>query len=243
MTHELRLTDQVTIPQIGFGTFQIPADDTQAAVERALELGYRHVDTAAAYNNEQGVGAALRASGRSDVFVTTKLRNADQGYDEALSAFERSREALGVEVIDLYLIHWPVPSQDRYVESWSALLKLRSDGVVRAIGVSNFLSEHLQRIERETGARPAINQTEIHPSFSQPRLRALCAELGIAVEAYSPLGQGADLEHRPGDRGRRQARRHARAGSAALASAVRPDRDPEVGQRRADARESRARRF
>jgi diketogulonate reductase-like aldo/keto reductase len=190
---DLTLCDGVRIPRLGFGTFQIAAEDTQRAVEQALELGYRLVDTAAAYYNEAEVGAALQATGRDDVFVTTKLRNADQGYDAALAAFEASRAALGVDVIDLYLIHWPVPSQDRYLESWRALIKLRDDGVVRSIGTSNFLADHLRRIVSETGVSPSVDQLEIHPSFSQPDLRELCTQLGVAVEAYSPLGQGADL--------------------------------------------------
>jgi 2,5-diketo-D-gluconate reductase A len=192
-TDELTLSDGVRIPRLGFGTFQIAPEDTQRAVEQALELGYRHVDTAAAYYNEAEVGAALRAVDRDDVFVTTKLRNADQGYDETLAAFEASRAALGVDVVDLYLIHWPVPRQDRYVDSWRALIKLRDDGQVRSIGVSNFLADHLRRIVAETSVSPSVDQLEIHPSFSQPRLRELCAQLGVAVEAYSPLGQGADL--------------------------------------------------
>ena len=191
---ELTLADGVGIPRLGFGTFQIAPDDTQRAVEQAIELGYRHIDTAAAYYNEAEVGAALRASGRDDVFVTTKLRNADHGYDSTLTAFESSRRALGVDAVDLYLIHWPVPSQDRYVDCWRALIKLRDDGVVRSIGVSNFLADHLHRIVDETGVTPSVDQLEIHPSFSQPRLRETCAQLGVAVEAYSPLGQGADLE-------------------------------------------------
>ena len=191
---ELVLGDGVRIPRLGFGTFQIAPEDTQRAVERALALGYRHIDTAAAYYNEREVGAALRAAGRDDVFVTTKLRNADQGYESALAAFEASRRALGVEVVDLYLIHWPVPTQDRYLDCWRALIKLRADGLVRSIGVSNFLADHLRRIVDETGVGPSVDQLEIHPSFSQPRLRRTCAELGVAVEAYSPLGQGADLE-------------------------------------------------
>jgi diketogulonate reductase-like aldo/keto reductase len=190
---ELTLGDGVRIPQIGFGTFQIPPEATQEAVERALELGYRLVDTAAAYYNEAEVGAALRAYGGGDVVVTTKLRNADQGYDSALAAFESSRRALGVDVVDLYLIHWPVPSWDLYVDCWRALIKLRDDGAVRSIGVSNFLADHLRRIVAETGVTPSVDQFELHPSFSQPRLREACAELGITVEAYSPLGQGADL--------------------------------------------------
>ena len=191
---ELTLGDGVRIPRIGFGTFQIPPEETQRAVEQAIELGYRHIDTAAAYYNEAGVGAAIRAGGRDDIFVTTKLRNADQGYDSALAAFESSRRALGVDVVDLYLIHWPVPSQDRYVDCWRALIKLRDDGLVRSIGVSNFLGDHLCRIVDETGVTPSVDQLEIHPSFSQPEVRESCAELGVAVEAYSPLGQGADLE-------------------------------------------------
>jgi 2,5-diketo-D-gluconate reductase A len=191
---ELTLGDGVRIPRLGFGTFQIPPDDTQRAVECAIEVGYRLIDTAAAYYNEAGVGAALRASGRDDVFVTTKLRNADQGYDSALAAFEASRRALGVDVVDLYLIHWPVPSEDRYLDCWRALIRLREEGVVRSIGVSNFLGEHLRRIVDETGVTPSLDQLEIHPSFSQPRLRQTCAQMGVAVQAYSPLGQGADLE-------------------------------------------------
>ena len=147
----LRLAGGVDIPQIGFGTFKIPACDTQRAVEEALTLGYRHVDTAAAYNNEEGVGAALKALGKEDeVFVTTKLRNADQGYESAMRAFEESRAKLGVDIVDLYLIHWPAPSQDRYVDAWRALIELRDQGAVRAIGVSNFM----RSISSESSSRP-----------------------------------------------------------------------------------------
>ena len=193
----IEVSDGVTVPQIGFGTFQIPPEDTQRAVETALELGYRHIDTAAGYYNESGVGAAIRASGLSDVFVTTKLRNVDHGYTSALAAFEASRQALGLEAIDLYLIHWPVPDRDLYVETWRAFGRLVADGCVRAIGVSNFLPEHLERIVAETGVTPAVNQFEVHPRFSQPELRARCAALGVTVEAYSPLGQGIDLTAAP----------------------------------------------
>lgn len=190
----LQLDDAVTIPQVGFGTFQIPPEDTQRAVEEALGIGYRHIDTAAAYYNEAGVGAAIRATGlEGQVFVTTKLRNADQGREAALEAFEASRRALGLEVIDLYLIHWPVPSGDLYVETWRSLVELADQGAVRAIGVSNFLPEHLERLVVETGVTPAVDQVEVHPTFSQPEVRAACLRRGIAVEAYSPLGQGADL--------------------------------------------------
>lgn len=194
----LALGGGTVIPQIGFGTFKIPASDTQRAVEEALSLGYRHIDTAAAYNNEEGVGAALRATGMGDkVFVTTKLRNADQGYDSAMKAFEESRSKLGVDAVDLYLIHWPAPSQDRYVDAWRALIDLRRQGAVRAIGVSNFMREHLERIDGETGELPCINQIESHPGYWQPRLEEYCASRGIAIEAYSPLGHGGDISSYP----------------------------------------------
>jgi len=193
----LTLTDGVEIPQIGLGVFQVPEDTTQALVEDALEAGYRHIDTAAGYYNEEGVGAALTASGlpREDVFVTTKLRNGDQGYDKALRAFEDSRAALGVDVVDLYLIHWPVPSLDLYLETWRAFEKLYADGAVRAIGVSNFLPEHLDRLVAAADVLPAVNQVEVHPTLQQADVLASTLGHGIAVEAYSPLGRGADLEH------------------------------------------------
>lgn len=192
----IELDNGVSIPQVGFGVFQIPDARTQEAVEAALEAGYRHIDTAAAYYNEAGVGAAVRASGlpREEVFVTTKLRNGDQGHDSALRAFEDSRRALGLDYVDLYLIHWPVPSQDRYVETWRAFEKLLADGVVRAIGVSNFLPEHLDRLLAETDVVPAVNQIELHPTFQQRPTQEASRKAGIAVEAYSPLGQGADLD-------------------------------------------------
>jgi len=192
----LSLPGGVQIPQVGLGVFQVPDDGTQANVEQALELGYRHVDTAAAYYNEAGVGAALRASGlpREQVFVTTKLRNGDQGFEQALRAFEDSRRALGVDRVDLYLVHWPVPGKDLYVETWRAFEKLLAEGAVRAIGVSNFLVEHLDRLVAETDVVPAVNQIEVHPTFQQVAVQQRCRELGIAVEAYSPLGRGADLD-------------------------------------------------
>lgn len=191
----IQLNNGVAIPQVGYGVFQIPDDRTQQAVEAAIEAGYRHIDTAAAYYNEAGVGAAVRASGlpREELFVTTKLRNGDQGYDAALRAFDASRDALGLDVVDLYLIHWPVPSQDRYVETWRAFEKLLADGAVRAIGVSNFLPEHLQRLLAETDVVPAVNQIEVHPTFQQRPTQDASRAAGTAVEAYSPLGQGADL--------------------------------------------------
>lgn len=196
MTSTITLNNGIEIPQVGLGVFQVPEGNTQQVVETALELGYRHIDTAAGYYNEAGVGAALRAVGlpREDVFVTTKLRNGDQGFDNTLRAFENSRAALDLDVVDLYLIHWPVPSKDRYIETWRALEKLLADGAVRAIGVSNFLPDHLRRVVAETDVVPAVNQVEVHPTFQQPATLEATREAGIAVEAYSPLGQGADLD-------------------------------------------------
>lgn len=197
---ELTLHDAsaTTIPQIGFGTFQIPADRTQQAVEQALEIGYRHIDTAAAYYNEEAVGAALKATGMAGkVFVATKLRNCDQGYEQALIAFEESRRKLGVDAIDMYLIHWPMPRIDAYRQTWKALLKLRDEGAIRVAGVSNFLPEHLEVLKQDSGELPAVNQIELHPSYSQPMVREYCAANGIAVEAWSPLGHGGDMSAEP----------------------------------------------
>jgi 2,5-diketo-D-gluconate reductase A len=189
------LNNGVAIPQLGFGVYQIDPEDVRGVTERALEAGYRHIDTAAAYGNEVGVGEAVRFSGiaRDEIFVTTKLRNAAQGYESTLAAFEQSRRDLGLDVIDLYLIHWPYPMHDRYVESWKAIEKLYSEGAVRAIGVSNFLQPHLDRILAECEIVPAVNQIELHPSFQQADVTAYSVERGIAIESYSPLGQGQDL--------------------------------------------------
>jgi 2,5-diketo-D-gluconate reductase A len=189
------LNNGVTIPQLGFGVFQIPADEAQQAVERAIAAGYRHIDTAAGYYNEAGVGAGVRASGvpREEIFVTTKVRNVDQGTERTLAAFEASNTALGLDYIDLLLIHWPVPSRDRYVETWKTLETLLARGSVRAIGVSNFLPEHLDRLLAETEVVPAVNQVELHPTFTNDAVVAATRAKGIAVEAYSPLGQGKDL--------------------------------------------------
>jgi diketogulonate reductase-like aldo/keto reductase len=192
----LTLNDGVAIPQFGFGVFQIPPDGTAAAVAKALELGYRHVDTAAIYGNEAEVGQAIAASGipRDELFVTTKLWNGDQGYDSALSAFEVSAGKLGLDVVDLYLIHWPVPARDRYVESWRALVRLKQDGRVRSIGVSNFQPAHLRRLFDEVGVVPSVNQVELHPYLQQAELRAFHAEHQIVTEAWSPLAQGLVLD-------------------------------------------------
>lgn len=193
---DITLNNDVLIPQVGLGVFQVPDGKTQEVVEHALELGYRHVDTAAAYRNEEGVGAAVRASAlpREELFITTKLRNGDQGHDSTLKAFDASRRALGLDVVDLYLIHWPRPDLDLYVETWRALEKLYAEGAVRAIGVSNFLPEHLERLVAESDVVPAVNQVELHPTFQQPATLEATRRAGVAVEAYSPLGQGRDLE-------------------------------------------------
>ncbi|OKJ53988.1 aldo/keto reductase [Streptomyces sp. CB02115] len=189
------LNNGVTVPQLGFGVFQVPDDETTAAVSAALEAGYRSIDTAAIYGNEVGVGRALAASKipREELFVTTKLWNADQGYDATLAAFDASLAKLGLDYVDLYLIHWPTPAHDLYPESWRALEKLAADGRIRAAGVSNFQPAHLRRL-LETGTLvPAVNQIELHPGLQQAELRAFHAEHGIATEAWSPLAQGALL--------------------------------------------------
>lgn len=191
----VQIGDGIEIPQLGFGVFQIPPDEVQARVEEALEAGYRHIDTAAAYNNERGVGRALAASGlsRDEVFITTKLRNGEQGRASAGDALKNSLDRLGLDRVDLYLIHWPSPARDAYVNSWRAMIDARQDGLVRAIGVSNFLSHHLDRLIAETGVTPAVDQIELHPYFTQPELIHVLDDRGVAVEAYSPLGQGRDL--------------------------------------------------
>jgi len=186
------LRDGSEIPQLGFGVFQVPPEDTAAVVAKALQTGYRHIDTAAAYHNEAGVAEAIRASGlqRGEVFVTTKCFNDDHGYEQAKRAFHASLERLGFDYVDLYLIHWPVPARDRYVETWKAFVDLRADGLVRSIGVSNFQPAHLERLISETGETPSINQVELHPYLQQGALREKHRELGIVTEAWSPLAQG-----------------------------------------------------
>jgi diketogulonate reductase-like aldo/keto reductase len=191
----ITLNNGVEMPQLGFGVFQVPNDETEAAVTAALDAGYRSIDTATAYGNEAGVGAAIAKSGipRDQLFVTTKLVNDDQGYDSTLRAFDRSMSELGLERLDLYLIHWPLPKRDKYVETWRAFEKLLAEGRVRAIGVSNFQPDHLRRLADETGTVPAVNQIELHPYLTQEAVRAADAERGIATEAWSPLAKGGDL--------------------------------------------------
>ncbi len=187
------LNNGVKMPWLGLGVWKITKpEEIDFAVKTALEAGYRSIDTAEVYGNEEGVGKAIRESGipRDEIFITTKLANSEQrkGYDAALRAFEESRKRLGVEYIDLFLIHWPV--KDKYVESWKALIKLYNDGLVRAIGVSNFLIHHLEDIISETGVVPAVNQVELHPWLNQSELVEFCQKHKIQVEAYSPLMGG-----------------------------------------------------
>lgn len=191
----LTLNTGAEIPQIGFGVFQVPPDEVIEPVQAAIEAGYRSIDTAAAYGNEEGVGKAIAESGvrRSDLFVTTKLWNDRQGYDETLKAFDESITKLGLDYVDLYLIHWPAAGQDKYVETWKAFEKLHSEGRVKSIGVSNFQIPHLRRLFEETEITPALNQIELHPNLQQSDLRAFHREHGIVTEAWSPIGQGKGL--------------------------------------------------
>ena len=195
----ITLNDGVSIPQLGYGVWQVPDEQAHTAVGTALEIGYRHLDTAAAYENETGVGRAIRDSGipREDIFLTTKLWNGDHGYDAALRAFDKSLERLGTDYVDLYLIHWPVPEQDLYIESWRALEKINASGRAKAVGVCNFTAETLERLVKESTKIPAINQIELHPYFPQPAMRQLNEKLGIVTEDWSPLGQGGDLLKEP----------------------------------------------
>lgn len=192
----ITLRDGERIPQLGFGVFQIPPEDTADVVTRALLAGYRHVDTAAAYRNEAAVGQAIHAAGlsRDEVFITTKCFNDDHGFEPAKRALRASLDRLEVDFVDLYLIHWPVPSQDKYVETWKAFIELQQEGLVRSIGVSNFQPTHLERVINETGVTPTVNQVELHPRFQQTGLRREHAELGIVTEAWSPLAQGQVLD-------------------------------------------------
>ncbi|MFJ3669244.1 aldo/keto reductase [Streptomyces sp. NPDC090106] len=189
------LNNGVEMPQLGFGVWQVPDDEAERAVATALEAGYRSIDTAAIYGNEEGTGRAISASGvpREDIFLTTKLWNSDQGYDSTLRAFDTSLAKLGTDYVDLYLIHWPTPSRDLYVDTYKAFEKLYADGRIKAIGVSNFEVAHLERLIAETSVIPAVDQIELHPHLQQKAAREFHAEQGIATEAWSPLGSGKGL--------------------------------------------------
>lgn len=192
---DIDLNDGTTIPQLGFGVWQVPDDEAQPAVEEALRVGYRLIDTAAIYGNERGVGRAIAGSGiaRDDIYLTTKVWNADQGYDSTLRAYEASLKRLGVDSVDLYLIHWAAPPLEKFVDTWKALVHLHEQGAVGSIGVSNFHAPHLQQIIDATGVTPVLNQVECHPYLQIEQLRAWNAAHQIATEAWSPLGSGKGL--------------------------------------------------
>ena len=232
----ITLNNGVTMPQVGFGVFQVPSEATRAAVASALEAGYRSIDTATVYGNETEVGEAIAQSGvpRGELFVTTKLWNADQGYDETARAFEKSLRKLGMDYVDLYLIHWPLPEVDRYRETWQAFEKLHADGKIRAIGVSNFQPHHLDRLAESSDVVPAVNQIELHPYLQQAEARRCHSEHGIVTEAWSPIGQGkglledASIAEVAGKHGRTPAqvvlRWHLQLGNVIIPKSVTPSR-------------------
>lgn len=191
----ITLNNGLDMPQLGFGVWQVPDDEAEKAVATAIETGYRSIDTAAIYENETGTGKAIAASGvaRDELFVTTKLWNSAQGHDSTLRAFDASLDKLGLDYVDLYLVHWPVPAKDAYTDTYKAFEEILAEGRAKAIGVSNFHPEHLKRLLAETSVVPAVNQIELHPQLQQAGLRAFHADHGIATEAWSPLGQGKGL--------------------------------------------------
>ncbi|MEO1921133.1 MAG: aldo/keto reductase [Sphingomonadaceae bacterium] len=192
-TPTLSLNDGRNIPQLGFGTYQIDNDDAAEAVSTALHVGYKLVDTAAIYGNEEGVGEGLGS--HRDIWLTTKIWNESQGYERAKAAFAKCLARLDRPVVDLVLIHWPCAENDKYVETWKAMIEMREAGTARSIGVSNFQPDHLKRLADETGEVPALNQIELHPSFQQRDLRKLHDEMGIVTQSWSPLGQGNGLDN------------------------------------------------
>ncbi|KFI84866.1 aldo/keto reductase [Bifidobacterium psychraerophilum] len=209
----IALSDGMNIPQIGLGVLRVPDGETASVVESALRIGYRHIDTAAGYGNEGGVGEGLEHSGfsggerRGSLWLTTKLRDSEQGFDKALRAFDRQLSLLRTDYVDMYMIHWPTPFDWRSDEVWRAFVRLRGEGRVRSLGVCNFLPEHLERLHRQTGEYPSVNQIELHPTWQQREVTSYCAAHHIAVEAYSPMARGADLQAGDGTI-ERIARRH-----------------------------------
>ena len=232
----LKMNNGLEIPQLGFGVFLVPPEETRQAVTEALKAGYRLIDTAQGYKNEEGVGAAIAEGDvpRDELFITTKLTNSEQGYDTTLTAFDGSMKKLGIDVLDLFLIHWPLPMFDQYVETWRAFEKLLADGRVRSIGVSNFEIAHLERLLAETDVTPAVNQIELHPQFPQEELRAFHDEHGILTESWGPLGQGKGLLEDPSivEVAQRKARTpaqvvlrwHLQLGCVVIPKSVNPDR-------------------
>ncbi|MFI6348085.1 aldo/keto reductase [Streptomyces sp. NPDC050560] len=230
------LNNGIEMPQLGLGVWQMAEDEVETAVATALEAGYRSIDTAAAYANEEGTGRAVAASGvpRDQLFVTTKLANSDHGHDAALRAFDTSLAKLGLDYVDLYLIHWPMPEHDDYVATYKALEKIHADGRAKSIGLSNFLPEHIERLLDETSVIPAVNQIELHPHLQQREAREFHARQGIATEAWSPLGQGKGLLEVPAimaiahKHGRTPAqvvlRWHVQLGQIAIPKSVTPSR-------------------
>ena len=194
----VKLNDGNRIPQLGLGVWQVPDEQAAASVKEALAAGYRSVDTAAIYQNEEGVGAGLRAAGvaRKDLFVTTKLWNDKHGYDDAHAAMDESLRKLGLAYVDLYLIHWPVAGSDKFLEAWRAMIEMKQDGRARSIGVSNFTEANLTRLIKDSGVTPAVNQIELHPGFAQRELRAFHERHGIATESWSPLAQGKAVQEK-----------------------------------------------
>ncbi len=192
----ITLNNGVEIPQLGFGVFQVKPEETKAATLTALEVGYRHIDTAEMYRNEKGVGEAVRESGlkREEIFVTSKLNNSKHDYDAALAAFEQTLDTLDIEYLDLFLIHWPLPTIGDYVDTWKAMEKMYESDRLRAIGVSNFQPHHLERLIRDTSIVPAVNQVEIHPYLTNEAVRSFDIGHGIATEAWSPIAQGKVLD-------------------------------------------------
>ncbi len=237
MTQVPRLAfhDGHSIPQLGFGIWQVPPAAATDAVQSALELGYRHIDGAYLYMNEEGLGEGLRRSGvpREDVFITTKVWNNEQGKDKARASVERSLKSIGIDQLDLVLIHWPVPSQDLYLETWETFIEMRNEGLMRSIGVSNFNANHLERIISETGVVPVLNQIELNPELQQPEMRAANQKHGIVTQAWTPLGNGRSFEKdaltAPAERtGKSPAqvilRWHLQIGNAVIPRSVRPER-------------------
>lgn len=231
----LTMNDGRTIPQLGFGVYKVPEDSTESAVSVALQAGYRHIDTAALYRNEREVGSAVAASGipRDDLFITTKVWNDRHGHDETLRAFDESLDKLGMDYVDLYLIHWPAPRQNLYIETWHALEELRASGRARSIGVSNFTPAHLDRLLASSDVVPAINQVELHPWLQQAELRAFDERHDILTEAWSPLARGRVVDDALFDRLARKhdaspaqvvIRWHLQIGNVVIPKSVTPER-------------------